>query len=655
LSVHEDRDLLSGFPYALGSSGESSPKLADLDGDGVRDIVVATADGAVHALRAVGERPTPIAGFPFQVRHRDGLDQATEQGLRCDPDGETGARCSDHRAAPGFARAGGVDADLARESILATVAVSDLDGDGRPEIVAVTYPGTMYVLRDDGTVLPNWPERLPDILPCTDTDTRPCRGPNARIQRGALASPALVDLDGDGRLDVVQAGLDGRIHAYHSDGTVLPGWPVLVRYPDENEVDWGRIVGGPAIADFDGDGSIDLAVGSNQRLGTAGYWGAYYVVAGHRTQDDLASYLPHWPVTVTSFAVLPVLAEGAPSSPLAADFDGDGRPEVALHGNAADPFILPADPGLQNPPGSLPNGALPERRDPETGQQSRGIEPTRRYGANSTVMGAETMAPLFAHPSAGDLDQDGVPDLVTAGTTLAVAQGLAACTPVAERPTYLVSMWSGRSGAMLPGSPVRVEDLSIGSSQAIADISGDGYPEVLAGTAGYFLHAVDACGREPAGWPKFTGQSLAATPAVGDIDGDGRLDVVTVTRDGWLFAWRTEAPANGVVAWESFRHDNRNTGNLGTPLEQGRLHGDAPPLPLDAEGRCLPADDASADDDANRTPHPAGGCACTVPVRDSRPLRLAPLAIAIAYLARRARRRLGPRAGAGATGSMAGG
>jgi len=33
---------------------------------------------------------------------------------------------------------------------------------------------------------------------------------------------------------------------------------------------------------------------------------------------------------------------------------------------------------------------------------------------------------------------------------------------------------------------------------------------------------------------------------VGDIDGDGSLDLVTVTRDGYLFAWGLNAPAKRV-------------------------------------------------------------------------------------------------------------
>src|SRR5204863_5493898 len=45
--VIRDRALKRGYPKALGTSGEASPTLADLNGDGVKDIVLATAGGQV--------------------------------------------------------------------------------------------------------------------------------------------------------------------------------------------------------------------------------------------------------------------------------------------------------------------------------------------------------------------------------------------------------------------------------------------------------------------------------------------------------------------------------------------------------------------------------------------------------------------------------
>jgi hypothetical protein len=170
-------------------------------------------------------------------------------------------------------------------------------------------------------------------------------------------------------------------------------------------------------------------------------------------------------------------------------------------------------------------------------------------------------------------------------------------------------MWSGKTGKMLPSSPMVLEDFTFFNNLAVADLTNDGYPEVLVGTGGYFVHATDACGREPTGWPKFVGGWVTATTAVGDVDGDSALDVVVGTRAGWLFAWKTSGRSDGVVSWPSFHHDNRNTGNYSVPLDQGKLQSGVGPLRLDKDGKCVDPGDGTGkhgieDLDAS------GGCNC---------------------------------------------
>jgi hypothetical protein len=44
---------------------------------------------------------------------------------------------------------------------------------------------------------------------------------------------------------------------------------------------------------------------------------------------------------------------------------------------------------------------------------------------------------------------------------------------------------------------------------------------------------------------------------------------VAITRSGYLFAWKTDGPANGRVDWGSFHHDNTNSGNFDLPPDVG--------------------------------------------------------------------------------------
>jgi hypothetical protein len=58
---------------------------------------------------------------------------------------------------------------------------------------------------------------------------------------------------------------------------------------------------------------------------------------------------------------------------------------------------------------------------------------------------------------------------------------------------------------------------------------------------------------------------LFATPSVGDVDGNGKLDVTTLTREGWSFLWKTDVDACGGTngEWWTFHHDEHSTANYG--------------------------------------------------------------------------------------------
>ena len=249
------------------------------------------------------------------------------------------------------------------------------------------------------------------------------------------------------------------------------------------------------------------------------------------------------------------------------------------------------------------------------------------------------MLPLFSQPSLGDIDQDGTPDVVAAGGSLNLALSLQGQSSAGIQGDHLVAVWSGKTGAMMPGAPFIIEDYSFFNSQAIADLDGDDYPEVIAGSGGYFLHAFDGCGREPTGWPKFTGQWIIPTPALGDLDGDGTLEVAVGTRNGWLYAWHTSAKTDTIIEWESYHHDNRNTGNIETPLDQGAKRRAARPLETDM---CEPP----ALDPGKLAP--SGGCQCAAvgarsPLHGGRGLAgegLLALALALLASLTGARRRL---------------
>jgi MYXO-CTERM domain-containing protein len=217
------------------------------------------------------------------------------------------------------------------------------------------------------------------------------------------------------------------------------------------------------------------------------------------------------------------------------------------------------------------------------------------------------MQVFFTNAIFADLNNDGRIDVLQGGGGMLLA---AAMVAGGTRMTFdhLLGAWDVRSGRFLYHFPRRMEDYQFFLNPAVADLDGDGLPEAINGSAGYFLHAFNRYGVEPAGWPKFAGGWVAASPCVGDVDGDGNLDVITGTRNGWLFAWRTTGPDTGRIDWEGYKHDNRNTGNYHTPLEQGTkeltpqddIDGDGIPNAVDGDidGDGIPnADDDDVDGD----------------------------------------------------------
>jgi MYXO-CTERM domain-containing protein len=508
VSIYRDPSLLAGFPLNLKASGEGGPKLVDLDGDGKREIVFADTNGLVHAIRADGSE---LAGWPVKTDVLPFLDGA-----------------KGHAMAPGFAT---VDANR-NTPVGATAAVGDLDGDGKVEIVVATWFGNVWAWHADGSKVAGFPVSL-------DRDTLAvAKDAEHELQDGFFASPALVDLDGDKKLEIVAAGMDGKVYVWHGDGSKAANFPVLVRDPTGDPPQRQRLMGSPAIGDLNKDGTPDIVVGSNEDYANLG---RLYAIDGKTGQ-----FLPGWPLSVVSNHILPVVGKGVPCAPAMADVDGDGVPEVMVSGIGSVLHVYDAK-------GKPFGPALVNVKD--------------KYGDKSNARNPIEFM-MVGSPAVGDLDNDGTPDLVEGG---AGSDALLAFATGGQRHDFEhhVGVWDGKTGKYKPGFPQVIEDWQFFSHPAVADVDGDGRPEVIAPSAGYFVHAWNVDGQEAKGFPKYTGGWALSTPAVGDLDGDGKLEVVQVTRNGWLYAWHTDGKASGRIDWASYHHDLQNTGNFSTPLDQG--------------------------------------------------------------------------------------
>jgi len=158
--------------------------------------------------------------------------------------------------------------------------VFDIDGDGTKEVIFGDYGGFLHVVSSTGTEFPGFPFELGDDIwgsPAVadlegDGDIEIVIGSKNKhllilnadgsVQQDynagqyLMGTPALGDIDGDGELEIVFGGYSspGKLFAINPDGTNVPGFPYELGE---------KIQRGVALADFNGNGKVDIVCGTD--------------------------------------------------------------------------------------------------------------------------------------------------------------------------------------------------------------------------------------------------------------------------------------------------------------------------------------------------------------------------------------------------------
>jgi hypothetical protein len=207
---------LAEFPKAswhrtIGPTHLSSPVVSDVNRDGHLDVVTADLSGWVHVLD--GRSGLDIRGWPRRVQVNPGQPVAVES----------------------------------------TPTVADIDNDGRKEVIVGAgslevrgQQGGVVVFRADGSL--RWRVKTMTVA----------------HQSGVVGTPAVGDVNGDGRREVVFGSWDHRLYVVNRKGRPLPGFPM-----DTLDTIWSS----PALYDVGNVGRMDIFIGGDASPGgPCGSW-----------------------------------------------------------------------------------------------------------------------------------------------------------------------------------------------------------------------------------------------------------------------------------------------------------------------------------------------------------------------------------------------
>jgi sigma-B regulation protein RsbU (phosphoserine phosphatase) len=500
----------------------SSVAVGDFNGDGFLDIVATHADGLIDVFLGNGDgsfrvsdnllnnEPTSVAVADLNDDGRPDLVVTDNGG------GEVHIFLGNGDGL--FQEAGRYRAGPSQAS---SVAVGDFNGDGIPDLAVTSIAGvSVFLGYGDGS--------FHDALPF-GAGRRP-------------SSVAVGDVNGDGFLDLVVTNADDNTVSVllgNGDGS----------FQTARNSSTGAQPTSVALADFNRDGRLDLAAAD----------GADYTVSVLLGNGD------------GSFDSAPHFAAGpGPESVAVGDFNGDGIPDLAVANLAGVSVLLGNGDGSFQPARtfSAGNDPLAVAVGDFNGDGVLDLVEANYGSDDVTVLlgngdgsfqGARNF-PAGSRPDSvavGDFDGDGVPDIVVANANrsgngaasvlLGNGDGLFQAPRTfgaSYNPTSVMVADLNRDGALdlvVSGSTVSVllgnGDGSFQAWRAVApgtaavgDFNGDGIPDLAVaadgnGTVGVLLGNGDGSFQLPRTY--FVGQDVRSV-AVGDFNRDGLLDVVAM-------------------------------------------------------------------------------------------------------------------------------
>ena len=313
------------------------------------------------------------------------------------------------------------------------VSATDLNGDGAPDLTFITPSGVAVALGKSG----------PSYGPAQTTIT----GGSANVYSMLPVTPVVADFNGDGHSDFAMAAEGGiAIFLGHGDGT----------FSSVEFYDMGQEVGSAAVGNFSGHGFQDIAVSLPAPLPR--------LLLGSGTGTFTLGADPN-----SSYA-----SAGAAVTLLPGDFNGDGKPDLNIgstpiyeSSSGTDSVAINAGNGSFETPVSVPNSS-PVMADFNGDGRTDMISVTGEQivvslgQANGTFVAVNTPIRVpSGYWNVGDVNRDGKPDVIL------------------SYPDHF-EVWLGNGdGTFTYSNSFEVPGLSTDFLAAITDLDGDGNADLI--------------------------------------------------------------------------------------------------------------------------------------------------------------------------------
>jgi signal transduction histidine kinase len=330
----------------------------------------------------------------------------------------------------------------------------------------------------------------------------------------------LDDVDGDGEYELMAGSVDGYLHMWRKDGSAVAGWPIQMN---------GLFTSAPILV----------------RSGNSGKASILVSVAPHTVclLDPLGKNREGWPKTLPQKTNATVF-DSWPTH--AVDLDRDGTPEV-LHMTSRPPVLYAWYLSGEDYPG------FPIELEYSHGWGLAVDDPADpRHIACMTTQGA-----LLRDLISGRTNMISQPDtnmiFWAGGWFISSGQGgdsrpdlLMACTNDGH-----VYLWD-LEGRPAPGWPVHLEGFIYGLIEerenhvvygppVTADVDGDGSNEIILGSYDHHLYCFEFDGSPVPGWPIVLDDFIIQTIALAQLDGEGARELVVGQSGETLFAFHLDA------------------------------------------------------------------------------------------------------------------